>query len=192
MKPGVNYRPARKEDCATIARLYSISSDGVADYVWTQLAEPGENILDVGRRRYEHEDSVFSYHNCTIAEVDGEIAGMLVAFPMQVDPRAEPDTDPVLAPFSRLEEDGSFYICGVALFEQFRGRKIGSHFMQLAESRARELGLNKTSLIVFEKNEGACRLYNRLGYREIKRETIVPHRLIHLDGDAILMVKTLG
>lgn len=191
MSPGVNFRPARKEDCATIARLYSISSDGVADYVWTQLAEPGENILDVGRRRYEREDSVFSFRNCTIAEVDGKIAGMLVAFPMQVDPAAEPDSDPVLAPFSRLEEDGSYYICGVAVFEQYRGRKIGSRFMQLAESRARELGLNKISLIVFEQNEGAWRLYDRLGYREAKRETIVPHRLIHFDGDAILMVKTL-
>ena len=31
-------RPARKEDCASIAALYSISSEGVADYVWTKLA----------------------------------------------------------------------------------------------------------------------------------------------------------
>jgi hypothetical protein len=31
-------RPARKEDCAAIAALYSISSDGVADYIWTRLA----------------------------------------------------------------------------------------------------------------------------------------------------------
>lgn len=91
------YRPARKEDCATIAALYSISSDGVADYIWSKLAESGENILDVGRRRYEREDSVFSYWNCTVVESDGMVIGMLVAFPMHVEPSQE-ESDPVLAP----------------------------------------------------------------------------------------------
>ena len=46
-------RPARKSECRRIAEFYRISSDGVADYVWTKLARPGEDILDVGRRRYE-------------------------------------------------------------------------------------------------------------------------------------------
>jgi hypothetical protein len=43
-------RPARKSDCRRIAELYRISSDGVADYIWAKLAEPGEDVLDVGRR----------------------------------------------------------------------------------------------------------------------------------------------
>lgn len=187
----VLFRPANMQDCYLIARLYSISSDGVADYVWSTLAEPGQDLLDVGRRRYEREDSDFSYRNCTMAEVDGEIAGMLVAFPIHTDPDSEPEKDPVLAPFSKLEEDNSYYICGVALFKDFRGNGIGSQFMQLAELKAKELGLGKTSLIVFEKNKGALRLYERLGYRETARELIVPHPLIHVDGEAILMVKEL-
>jgi hypothetical protein len=98
------FRPARKQDCAKIAALYRISSDGVADYIWTKLAAPGEDILDVGRRRYEREGTAFSYQNCTIAEIRGEVAGMLVAFPMRVDP-SHVETDPVLAPYSKLEED---------------------------------------------------------------------------------------
>jgi len=44
----VVFRPARKDECRTIARLYSISSDGLADYIWTTIARPGEGILDVG------------------------------------------------------------------------------------------------------------------------------------------------
>lgn len=63
----IEFRAAKKEDCRTIAELYSISSDGVADYIWSMLAEDGENILDVGQRRYEQEESVFSYkklHYC--------------------------------------------------------------------------------------------------------------------------------
>jgi len=184
-------RPARKEDCRTIAALYSISSDGVADYIWTQLAEPGEDILAVGQRRYEREGTLFSYENCTIIEIDGRIAGMLVAFPMHVDPSGE-ETDPVLAPYSRLEEDNSYYICGMALFPEHRGGGIGTRLLALGEEDARASGLQKTSLIVFEQNAGAKRLYDRSGYKEVKREAVYPHPLIHHTGDAILMVKGLA
>jgi ribosomal protein S18 acetylase RimI-like enzyme len=185
-----SFRPAVVSDCGIIARLYQISSDGVADYIWTQLAAPGEDPLEVGRRRYERENTLFSYQNCTLAEIDGKPVGMLVAFPLFDDPE-EVETDPVLAPYAKLEEDASYYICGVALFPAARGAGIGSRFMALAERSARERGLHKTSLIVFEQNEGARRLYERLGYREVAREPIYPHPLIHYDGDALLLVKQL-
>ena len=187
----VKFRAAEKADCRTIASLYSISSDGVADYIWMKLAEPGENIFSVGQRRYERDNTLFSYENCTLATLDGAIVGMLVAFPMTVDETAEPETDPVLVPYSKLEEDNSYYICGVALFPDYRNRGVGTQLMQLAETHAVAIGLDKLSLIVFEQNADAKRLYDRLGYREIAREAIVPHPFIHYSGDAILMVKTV-
>lgn len=186
------FRPARKEDCAIIASLYSISSDGVADYVWSTLAAPGEDILDVGRRRYERENTNFSYRNCTLVETGGKVIGMLVAFPMHVDPAAAEEPDPVLAPFMKLEEDGSYYICGMALFPEYRGRGIGTRLLAYAEQAARERGFGKLSLIVFEQNAGAKRLYEKTGYREVRREPVRPHPLIHYTGDAILMVKGIG
>lgn len=178
-------------DCAAIARLYSISSDGVADYIWSKLAMPGEDILDVGRRRYERENTLFSYQNCTVVEVNGQIAGMLVAFPMHVDP-AYIESDPVLAPYSKLEADNSYYICGMALFPEYRGHGIGTELLALAEQHARSKGFKKLSLIVFEQNTGAKKLYEREGYREVQRTAIHPHPLIRYTGDAILMVKELG
>jgi len=190
--PQVKFRPAMKSECRTIARLYGISSDGVADYVWTQLAEPGEDILDVGQRRYENEESVFSYRNCTVATIDDDVIGMIVAFPIFVDEIAEPPSDSILAPYARLEEDNSYYVCGVTLFPEYRGLGIGSRLMALAEEHAREKGFTKLSLIVFEENEGAKRLYERLGYQVTAREAIVPHELIHYTGDALLMVKQLS
>ena len=184
------FRPARKEDCAAIAALYRISSDGVADYIWTKLASPGQDILDVGRARYEREESIFSYKNCTVVEVDGKIIGMLVAFPMYIDPDNVED-DPVLTPYSKLEEDSSYYICGMALFEGYRGRGYGTALLALAEKQALREGFDKLSLIVFEQNTGAKRLYERTGYIEVTREPIYIHPLIHYTGDAILMVKHL-
>ncbi|WP_461519135.1 GNAT family N-acetyltransferase [Porticoccus sp.] len=186
----IEFRAAKKEDCRTIAELYSISSDGVADYIWSMLAEDGENILDVGQRRYEQEESVFSYKNCIIAERDKKIAGMLVAFPVKCDGKIA--EDPVLAPYSKLEADNSFYICGVALKPEYRGQGIGTQLIKLAEQQARMRKFHTLSLVVFEQNERAIKLYKALGYREVRREKIVQHPLIQATGDAILMTKEIA
>jgi len=124
-----------------------------------------------------------------VAAIEEEVIGMLVAFPLFVDESAEPESDPILAPYSRLEEDNSYYICGVTLFPEYRGLGISTKLMTLAEEQACDKGFAKLSLIVFEENEGAKRLYEKLGYRVVAREAIVPHELIRYTGDALLMVK---
>jgi ribosomal protein S18 acetylase RimI-like enzyme len=186
----VGIRQARKSDCRTIAELYRMASDGVSDYIWTNLAETGEDLLDVGQRRYEREDTVFSYRNASIVECESGIAGMLVAFSIIVDESYVED-DPILAPYGLLEEPDSFYICAMAVFPEYRGRGIGHRLLDLAEEKARNQELNKLSLIVFEQNEGARRLYESYGYVETAREAVVPHPLIHHEGDALLMVRKL-
>jgi len=196
------FRPARESDCDEIAALYQISSDGVADYIWTTLARPGEDLLEVGRRRYARRDTNFSFENCTIvescSEQDGaggeestETVAMLVAFPMHVDPLYE-ESDPILRPYSELEEDDSYYVCGVAVKDEWRGRGIGSQLMAQAEVDCRNRGFDKLSLLVFDQNRGAKSLYDRLGYQVRGWREVVPHPLIHYDGEILLMVKTLG
>lgn len=190
-KPQYVMRSARKSECRRIAELYRISSDGVADYIWTKLSRPGENILDVGRRRYEREGTPFSYENCKLVELEGSVVGMLVAFPMEVDEEYE-ETDPILVPYSVLEEDQSYYICGMAVDEKHRGKGIGTMLLEYAERFAKHLGFAKVSLIVFEQNVQARRLYARHGYVETRRHPVAPHPLIHYTGDALLMVKSVG
>jgi ribosomal protein S18 acetylase RimI-like enzyme len=190
----VTFRPAQKSECRTIARLYSISSDGLSDYIWTKLARAGEDVLDVGERRYSNEELPFSYKNCVAAELEGEVIGMIVAFPMYLPdgPNAANEPDPVLAPYAKLEKDNCYYIMGVAVFPEYRGRGIGTKFLELAAEKALGHGLPQLSLIVFEQNEGAKRLYERHGFYEVMREEAVPHELIHYTGHALLMVKDLG
>lgn len=184
-------RPARKSECRRIAELYRISSDGVADYIWTKLAKPGEDLLEVGRRRYEREGTPFSYENCKLVEAANSVVGMLVAFPMEVDESYQ-ESDPVLAPYSVLEDDQSYYICGMAIDAQHRGKGLGTRLLDEAERTAKRLGFAKLSLVVFEQNAGAHRLYLRSGYAETRRCAVVAHPLIHFTGDAILMVKHIG
>lgn len=183
-------RPAQQSESRRIAKFYRMSSDGVADYIWAMLAEPGQEILDVGEIRYAREGTDFSYQNCKLVETGNCAVAMLVAFPMHVDHDYVED-DPVLKPYSVLEEDNSYYICGVAVDPDHRGQGIGTALMAEAENDAQAKGFAKLSLIVFEQNSDAKRLYEKLGYREVMRETVVSHPLIHYSGDAVLMVKSL-
>ena len=188
--PQVDIRQAEKEDSGEIAQLFLISSDGLAEYIWSQVTEPGETVAEAGARRYAREGVAFSYENCLIAERDGAIVGMAHSFPMEADPDAEPESDPVLKPYSELEDYGSLYLSGIAVFEQCRNAGIGAAMMEAVNQRARDLSLPRISLICFERNKGAMRLYLRRGFRELDRRAVVPHPALHYrDGDAVLLAR---
>ena len=188
------FRWAKMEDCYDIAELFSTSSGGVADYVWSTLGIPDLSLLEIGEQRYAREDTEFSYQNCVVAEIDGDLAGMLVSFPIEnveVD-SAEPATpasgEPdVLAPYRELEVPGSYYICGIALLPRYQGQGLGTRMCEIAKNLARARNCAELSLLVFEQNIGAVRLYERLGFKEIDRRAVVPHELIRYTGDVLLM-----
>ena len=184
-------RPAQRQDARRIAQLFRMSSGGIADYVWSKLAEPGEDLLNVGQRRYERDGTDFSFHNCTVVHCKGRIIAMMLAYPMHSDP-SYVQTDPVLAPYRKLEEDNSYYISAVAVEPHYRRRGIAAELMLEAEIACRRQGLSSLSLIVFEQNTIAKQFYEVLGYTEKAREKVVPHPLINYSGDALLMVKTIG
>jgi ribosomal protein S18 acetylase RimI-like enzyme len=189
----VVFRPATRADAHTIAKLFQIASEGVSDYVWSTIKDPeyaSLSLLERGAQRYLREGVDFSYQNCDLAEIDGVPAGMLHAYVMGDDVGQAPaDMDPVLLPYVELEEPKSLYISGLALFDEYRGSGVGTRLLDYAYKRARAEGMKKISLICFEDNAGAFRLYEREGFKERKRRTVVPHPLIHHAGDAVLMVR---
>lgn len=205
------FRAARLEDCPKIAELFSIASDGVSKYVWSTLTDeyPGLSLLEIGAKRYANENGNFSYKNCVIAEQNEEVVGVLVTFPIEpvseasepvqpVEPilktdseanseaDSETETVDVLAPYN-LEAPNTWYICALALFPEYRGRGLGTQFLNIARQQAKEKGFQSLSLLCFEQNAGALRLYQRYGFQEIARTQVVPHPLIHHTGDILLM-----
>lgn len=189
----VTFRPAKQADAPIIAELFRISSEGVADYIWSKMCSDGSaerDLAAIGAERYAREGVDFSYQNCDIAEIDGEPIGMLHAYPMGSDVGHPPDDiDPVLRPYAELEEPNSFYISGLALFDKMRGAGIGTRLLDFAYKRARAEGLKKISLICFAENDGAFRLYKREGFKARDKRPVVPHPLIRHGGDAVLMVR---
>jgi GNAT superfamily N-acetyltransferase len=186
-------RPATVEDSAEIARLFLISSHGLAAYIWSRLAEPGETVEQAGARRYARTGVAFSYENCLMAVAGERIVGMAHAFPMDRDPDAAPEADPVLRPYGELEDYGSLYISSMAVRDGWRDRGIGRRLIEAMDARACALGRPRLSLICLERNAGAMRLYLRLGFSELMRRSIVPHETLeYCEGDALLMARPVG
>lgn len=191
MTTDFSIRDAAREDAREIAKLYLIASDGLAEYIWRQIDMPGLSPEEIGAHRYAREDVPFSYQRCMMAERDGRILGMLNGFEMP-ESDGQIEEDPVLQPYAELEDAGSYYISGIALYPDHRGQGIGSALLKAAHERARNLNLPRASLICFERNQGALRLYQRFGYEEQDRRPLVPHPTLHYtDGDAILMVRSV-
>jgi ribosomal protein S18 acetylase RimI-like enzyme len=200
MSDNPTYRPALADDSRFIAEMIDVSSDGVALIEWTQAAQASGNrtALDIGTENYSSDEGDYSYRNCYIAELSGQQAGMLLSFAMQARGPGEIVSAPpfdgtdVFAPYKYLEEPSSWYICGVAVTPELRGRGIGRELMQIARQQAENHGYDRLSLVVFEENRTAVGLYQDLGYKVIKRAPVVPHPLIRCGGDALLMVAPTG
>lgn len=194
MSADATLRPATPDDALAIAELYQIAAEGVADYMWQGYRDqfPDLSLVEIGAAWFAQDNDDFSYSNCLMAQVDGSIAGMSMTFLMKTMPEPLPDDfDPVMRPYVELEENGSFYVCAVGVYENFRNRGIGTALMDHAEQRARTEGCLSMSLLVFDANDDAKRLYERLGFRVKDRSAIAPHPLIRPTGDVLLMVRPL-
>ncbi len=193
------FRWAKTEDCYRLAELAQMSSSGVIDYVWSTLNDPDLSLLEIGEQRFAREDTDLSYRNCVVAEIDDDVAGMLVSFvdansvtDYMKPPVSKTDEPDVLAPYRELEVPDSYHICEMALLPQYQSQGLGTRMFEIAKGLARERGCAELSLLVFEQNVGAVQLYERLGFKEIDRRPVVPHELIRYTGDVLLMTASVA
>jgi ribosomal protein S18 acetylase RimI-like enzyme len=186
-------RRAGKEDSRRVAELMDIAGHGLPAYMWSLSAEDGQEAIDVGTARAARDDGNFSYHNAVVAEEDGEVVALLLAYRLpeageEVDLEEVPE---VLRPLVELEllSPGTFYVNGLATLPGYEGRGLGSRLLGAANALAVEAGCDELSIQVFEQNEGAVRLYERSGYRIVARRPAVPHPSYPYEGDVLLMTR---
>lgn len=189
-------RPARKSDAATMAALVDIAGEGLPSYFWSLMKEPGQSLIEFGRSRAARDTGAFSFRNGTVAEVEGEVAALLVDYPLD-DPYEVGDLSDMpefIRPLVRLEAlaPGSWYVNILAAFPEFRGKGLGARLLAASEQRGRARSCPSMSIIVAGENAGAVRLYKRAGYRERAREGVVDFPGCPHGGDWILMTKELS
>lgn len=187
------FRHATPDDAPALAELINFAGEGLPLYLWTAMAEPGENAWEVGRRRALREAGSFSYRNAVVAEADGRVVASLVgyALPDRPQPIDYGQMPAMFVPLQELENlaPHTWYVNVLAAYPEYRGRGYGTRLLGIAERLAAAAGSSGLSIIVSDGNAGAKRLYERRGYREMATRPMVKDRWQNPGTKWVLMVK---
>lgn len=189
------FRKASPGDARELARFVNIAGEGLPLYLWRQMAREGESAWEVGHARARRDSGGFSWRNAVFRVLGDDIAACLIGYPLEDDPPATnyQDMPRMFVPLQQLEDlvAGTWYINVVATGEEHRGRGYGKELLALAETMAGDLGKRGMSLIVADTNDGARRLYRRIGYRELADRPMVKEGWRHPGTRWVLMMKDL-
>lgn len=171
------YRNAVPDDAAELAELVNMAGEGMPVYLWSRMAEPGEDVWEVGRRRARRDAGSFSWRNAVVREEGGRAAAALIGYPLADEPDAV-DYDAMPAMFVPLQEledlaAGTWYVNVLATYPKYRGQGFGAELLVIAGQLARDTGRRGMSIIVSDGNPGAIRLYERTGYESVATRPMV-------------------
>jgi ribosomal protein S18 acetylase RimI-like enzyme len=182
-------RPAEPRDDRAVAALMYETASGRYDHfagdrdralrlLLTTIARPGNDT---------------SRDGIVVAELDGQIAGMVATFPMAEGDerrrrfnrsamrRRAPWHWPRLRRLERMGEEldpepraDALYIDALATDERFRRRRVATTLLDAAAERARELGLRALALDTTAANTAARALYEKAGFRLTGEEPAGP------------------
>jgi hypothetical protein len=63
-----------------LAELIEYAGHDIPSYLWSQSAKEGQPPIEVGMERVVREDINFSYCNAIVAEEEGKVAAMMLAY----------------------------------------------------------------------------------------------------------------
>ncbi|MBV8753279.1 MAG: GNAT family N-acetyltransferase [Hyphomicrobiales bacterium] len=185
------FRRATPADAAAIAELVELAGEGLPLCLWTQLAGPGGDPWEVGRKRVRSETTGISYRNALIAELAGKTIGALIGYPLGEPESIANSEHALLVPLYELMNlaPNTWYVNALAAYPEHRGVGLGAALLGEADKFAAAAGLSGLSLEVTDTNTGARRLYERQGYREAARRKMVKDGWQHPGAEWVLMLK---
>lgn len=190
MTPGVTLRKATRQDAAELAILIDIASHGLASWMWYGAVIDGrtDTSFERGRQRMlEDGDRPAAWKNAMVAEVDGDVAGAVIAYRLDENLANAVPPHPVIEPLMALQCEalGSWYIDSLAIYRAYRRQGIGRKLLedQLARATA------DASLITESDNGTAQALYRSEGFVETARRQAVPLSENSKRHDWVLMIR---
>lgn len=142
----------------------------------------GSGARNVIENLFRQPNNLFSFEHSYFIEVDGTKAGMILGYDWKTERVEKWRTGLLLIKYMKLEfftkipallkalnvlgraEHSGYYISNVAVYPEFRGANLGTNLLLKTEEEAKNCGAEKIVLDVDVDNEGAIRLYHRLGY----------------------------
>ena len=177
-------RPATAADVQVGARLIYMTMGRLADFLLgSDKPAKAQNVL---AELFVREANRFSYQFVDVAEMSGQVVGLLLAYSSEeMESLKFPMARQLLSIYGLLgifrflrrsfplmgvpeAETGEYFINSLAVLPDFQGKGTGTYLLDWGESQARALGLDKCSLTVEVGNRRASGLYEYLGYRIVE------------------------
>jgi len=142
----------------------------------------GSGVRSSIQNLFRQRKNLFSFEHSYFIEVDHTKAGMIIGYDWKTERREKWKTGLLLIKYMKQKfftqiqsslkaqsivgrvEDNEYYISNVAIYPEFRGNNLGTNLFLKVENEAKRFGAAKCTLDVEVDNQGAIRLYNRLGY----------------------------
>ncbi len=194
---GIEYpfRRAARDDAIELAELANMAGEGLPEYLWRQMAEPGQSPWEVGRARVQRQEGSFSYRNAVVRMDRDDVAACLMGYPLPDEPPPDDYSriPPMFVPLQQLEAmaSGAWYINFLATYPRYRGRGYARELLALAADMAAELGKSGLALTIADTNLGARRLYEQQGYREMASRAMIKGNWKHPGTRWILLAEDL-
>ena len=153
----------------------------------------GDDSLILFENLAKREDRQYSYRNTLVCEVDGVVAGVIIAYDgAMLSPLREALFNEIerlnLASITGLgdeTESGEYYIDSLTVFEEFRCKGVATNLINRTVEEARKRNIQKVGLIVDKENPNAAKLYTKLGFKYVKDKMFLGHEMEHLQIDVI-------
>ncbi|WP_438748812.1 GNAT family N-acetyltransferase [Pararhizobium sp. O133] len=175
MTAALSLRPAEPRDVADLAILVDLASHGFATWLWYGAVMRGEadTALEQGRARMRMDDEPGAWKDATVAEWNGEIAGVSIGYDLDESVRDIVPAHPVIKPLLDLQVEviGSRFIDSLGVYRHHRRKGIGQALLAHEVKKARG---GRVSLITESHNETALALYVASGFAEKARLPAVP------------------
>lgn len=173
----------RKASIADAAGVLPLMLEAIGSIAYSLTGEDRpEEALAVMKEFFCQEQNRLSFENITVLEREGRVAAFLLAYhgskaealdkPLKARLAAKGKSAAAIVPEAGADE---YYLDSLAVHPDFQGQGLGTQLLQEFEEQAVRAGHRTLSLLVEEHNDGARRLYERIGYAPAKTLNIAGH-----------------
>ena len=169
-------RKGLPEDAQDFTNLILLSAPNLFPAIF------GSSVGSVLQNLFRQRKNLFSFEHSYFIEVDGKKAGVIIGYGWKTEREEEWRTGLLLIKHMKLgfftkilsllralsmggrTKGDEYYISNVAVYPEFRGNHLGTNLLLKMREEAKSCGAENIVLDVDVDNEGAIRLYDRLGY----------------------------
>ena len=176
-------RQARKEEASQIVKLFMLAwpVDEILESNGLTCEQLHESITLIAA----NEETIYSYENTLVAEIDGKVAGAMCAYDGADYQRLKQPIIDTLGPdcgFAKMKETeaGEFYLDSIGVLPEYRGRCIAPRIIDAQCERAASLGHKVAGLIVDIDKPQVEALYSRLGFMYLNDKDFFGHTMKHM------------